>query len=457
MNDSPFFSLGSASLPLLFLDDGGLEQSRGLERSFHPARTRSQPVLTADRSWERGRIYLYGSVERRDDGFRMWYSTPKPSELAFAVSPDGLHWEKPALGVIPRENVPDHNLVYPDAHSPSIYRDPFDAPDRRYKLLSKSRSGGAQANCSSDGIHWGTPVPAFPSDDTLTLTQHPLTGEFFAYHKKQTMVRGYLRRTVWLSRSADFQTWSPAEPVFAPDPEDDAWAQSGERTDVYNLSVFPHATGFAGFPTLFRVLRSLPAPEETPTKSPDDGPIDVQLITSSNGIHWHRPASRIAMIPRGVHGNFDQGAIMGLCNTPVHTDTESWMYYTALNTGHGAPIPPKQASLGRAEWRLHGFASLFAGNETGCLETKPLRLLSPFLRANVQAGEGRLRVAVHERDGAPIAGYTMDDCVPVEGDQLRGRIAWKHRNELPTDRPVRLHLELRNSRLFSIFCADKNP
>ena len=76
-----------------------------------------------------------------------------------------------------------------------------------------------------------------------------------------------------------------------------------------------------------------------------------------------------------------------------------WIYYSAINTGHGAPVPPKRITIGRAEWRRHGFVSLDAGPEGGEVETQPLQFDSAGLVVNADAGHGELRVAVLEADG----------------------------------------------------------
>jgi hypothetical protein len=272
-----------------------------------------------------------------------------------------------------------------------------------------------------------------------------------AFHKRPATVRGFGRRVVWLSRSRDFQLWTEPELVFAPDAADDAWAtRPGERTEVYNMSVFPHAGGFIGLPAMFHVTTVRRSKSELgPGQSPVDGPIDVQFAASADGRTWHRARPCLNVIPRGAPGTFDGGAILGVSSTVVHVGDQTWVYYTALTTSHGAPMPPKRLSIGRAEWRRHGFVSLDAA-DGGRLETVPLRLRAPSLVVNADASRGRVRVALLEFDGSPIPGYSLEESEPLRADATRWHARWRSVREAPADRPLRVVLELTNSQLFSL-------
>ncbi|HEY8551698.1 MAG TPA: hypothetical protein VIL35_17185, partial [Vicinamibacterales bacterium] len=289
-------------LPLLVADDSGLASRTGVVRTFHAARTRKAPIIEADRPWEGDRVYIYGSVIRdeRTGELHMWYGTrPRPEApgghsgevpglrgdgfdlVLYATSRDGVTWHKPALGLYAFRGSKENNIVF-DLHSPSVLFDPADPdPARRYKMLGTFR-GNYYAAHSADGIRWQDYPrnPVLDKSDTITMTRDPRTGEYLAYHKRPATVRGFPRRVVWLARSRDMQTWTEPELVFAPDEVDDAWTHAPvERTEVYNMAVYPHASGFIGLPTIFRVTRQLPREQVAPGQSPVDGPIDVELAT----------------------------------------------------------------------------------------------------------------------------------------------------------------------------------
>lgn len=455
-------------VPLLFVDDAPIAAQRGLVRTIHPARTRSAPVLQSDRPWEGGRVYTYGSVYYDADTqlYRLWYMSrtqrpdgtrPAPQLRAggqdivlLATSSDGVRWDKPALGLLRYDGSTANNIVA-DFHSPAVVRDRFDPdPAKRFKLLGYS-GGNYFASYSADGVRW-TPFPknpVFKGNDTMSMTQDPRTGEFMVYFKQAASeVPG---RVVWLTRSRDMQTWTAPKLVFHSDAEDNRWAGPDQRTEVYNMAVLPHAGGFVGLPTIFRVMTRTPKEVKlAPSQSGNDGPIDVQMATSTDGETWRRTWPRVNVIPRGAPGTFDGGAILGVSSTSVDAGDETWIYYTAINTGHGAPIPPKQLTIGRAEWRRHGFASLDAGPAGGRIETQPLRFAAPVLLVNADASRGQLRVALLENDGRPITGRGFDECEILRGDKTRWEARWRDGGAVPTDRPVRVVIEMTSARLYSL-------
>ena len=459
------------NLPLLFVDDAGVASRSGVFRTVHSAHTRAAPVLEGDHPWEGARVYIYGSVYRDNatGQYRMWYQgSPAPEKgarahvpalrgngftsILYATSPDGATWTKPSLNLYAYDGSTTNNIVF-DLGSPSVLFDPFEQDaSKRYKLLG-TYGGKYHAAYSADGLNW----KSYPKSavlnyaDTITLAQDPRTGEYLAYHKRPAQIRGVGRRVVWLSRSRDFQTWSEPELVFAPDPEDDSWAeQPGEHTEVYNMSVLTHAGGYLGLPTIFRVYRTRVTNEMQSGQSPIDGPIDVQLASSVDGRTWRRSWPRVSIIPRGLPGTYDGGTLLGVSSTAVEVGDMTCVYYTAINTTHGGPIPPKRITIGRAEWRLNGFVSLDADPAGGRVETVPLRLAAPALVINADASRGQVRVALLEADGRPIPGYSLENNEPLTTDAPRWIAHWHSHTSAPIDRPVRVVVELRRASFFSI-------
>lgn len=443
-------------LPLLFADDSGIAAKAGVTRTVHPARTRKEPVLEPEQPWEGQRVYVFGSVhmDEATNRMRLWYMA-FPDYVLHATSADGVSWSKEPLGLHESKGSTANNIVH-RLHSPSVQ---FDAgekdPEKRFKMLGCKTGGigrGYHAAFSPDGLHW-TPHPRNPvlkGTDNITLARHPVTGEYLAFHRQGASLRGFMRRTVWLARSRDFQEWSDPELVFAPDEKDDTWATGpDQRTEVYNMSVYPHAAGFIGLPTMFRLTKRIPKSEAKSGQSPDDGPIDVQLVSSADGRTWQRSEPRLNLIPRGAPGTFDGGSILGVSSTATHFGDETWVYYTAMTTTHGGPVPPKRMSIGRAEWRRHGFVSLDAEGQ-GQVETKPLRLAAPTLVINADAQGGELRAALLEADGRPIPGFTLEDSLSLQSDATRWNARWKSGAAAPTDRPVRVLLKMNHCRLFSL-------
>jgi hypothetical protein len=162
------------------------------------------------------------------------------------------------------------------------------------------------------------------------------------------------------------------------------------------------------------------------------------------------------VIPNGPPGSFDAGCILNVSSTAATTDRETWLYYTGVNTTHGGTLPPKRMSLGRAVWRRYGFVSLDAADR-GRVETRPLRLGSSSLTVNADARDGEMRAAVLEADGRAIQGLSREDCEPLCADATRHTLQWRSGVTPPTDRPVRIAIDMTRARLFSLECDKENP
>jgi hypothetical protein len=454
--------------PLLFADDAGVARRSHVTRTVHLARTRTEPVLVADQPWEHLRVYMWGTVhyDPATRRFAMWYMGRPPPPLTgtrnlYAVSEDGLRWTKPALGIFEFNGSKLNNQLGIGGGSLAVMHDPLEPdPARRFKRFAH-RAGGYYPAWSADGVHWvdSGNKPALTAGDTITLAQNPNTGEYLAYHKRPLQRGGFDVRAVWLSRSRDFKTWSPAELVLAADAADQEWAtQPDERTEIYDMAVYPHAAGYLGFPAVFRnkpqvVTASLKAAGAVAA----DGPLDIQLATSVDGSTWRRSWPRVAVIPRGAPGTFDAGAILGVSCAPVHTADETWVYYSAISATHGAPVPPKVMAIGRAEWRRHGFVSADTGPQGGEIETRPLRFGSPRLVVNADASRGEARVALLEIDGRPIPGRSLADCQPLSADRTQWVVRWRDGDAVPTERPVKVVLQMNNTRLYSLASTGAEP
>lgn len=468
------------SLPLLFVDDSGIASRRDLVRRQHAAKSHPKPVIVADKPWEGDRVYVFGTILHNPAKglFEMWYvGVPGAGEiladtnrvfvkgfreggatpLLYATSKDGLTWDKPALGLHEFAGSKANNIVFDlDSVTVVIDRHEQDA-SRRYKLVGYSERKYWSA-VSPDGFNWRNDpaTPLWPHGDTVTMTQNPDTGEFLVYFKPWLHpVRGFQRRVVNLSRSMDFKTWSEPEVVLSPDEIDDTWAtREGERTEFYNMSVFPHAGGYIGLPTVFRVEYQLPRGTTGPGQSTWAGPIDVEIASSVDGSKWQRAWPRQNLIPQGDPGTFNGGAILGLATAPVNYGKETWFYYTVLTTNHGGAMPPKRISIARAEWRRDGYVSLDAGPEGGKLETKPVQFGAAQLVVNADARLGSVRAAIVEVDGRAIEGLGLTDCEPLQADTVNGKMRWKSGRTPPTDRPVRVRLEMVSTRLYSLGSVD---
>jgi len=470
-----FLAAGAAAAgnTVLFVDDAAIASRRGVERRVHAGKKLPQPVLSPERPWEGGRLYIYGTVhyDASQKLFRMWYMSrigPGQRERApglrvdradfvnYATSRDGIHWERPELGMHEFDGSRKNNIVF-DLHSPSVIVDSAE-PGAAYRYKMAGVGGPNRkywAAYSADGLHWKDYPrnPILDSSDTITVTRDPRSGRYLAFHKRPAEVRGFRRRVVWLATSPDFQEWSAPELILAPDETDDRWATKPvHRTEFYDLSGFPYAGQFLGLLAVFRVTAEnrdvKPAGGERP--SPVDGPLEIQLTHSRDGLHWSRAERRDPLIAPGPPGSFDAGGVLGVANPMVVYDDEMWVYYTAMTTTHGGALPAKRMSIGRASWRLDGFVSLDAGASGGVVETVALPGNGGRLTVNAEAAKGSIAVEALDAGGKPLAGYGRGECVEIRGDGVRQEVRWKGRAGLPAGGRIRLRLHLKNARLYSL-------
>ncbi len=469
----------------LFVDSVKIREKRGVTRVIHQAKKLENPVIKAEMPWEwkerdgvpDKRVNVYGTVlkDEKTGGFRIWYSDA--GDVLYATSNDGVKWERPILNISGETNQTNLKL-----HSSSIILDPFETdPQKKYKAVGNASKGVDEAKLqrlkdkfelvdwyrdkdhrlyysaySADGLRWTVnPEPILLGCDTITLSQDPVTGEYLAFHKRQGDPRVVGIRQVFLSVSKDMEHWSEPQPVIVADEVDNKAAKKlkgGIYSEFYNLSAFPYAGQWLGFATHFRRVDPPSAlfgnDEVNGVKRSHTGIIDVQLVHSRDGRHWHRCSDRSPVIALGPHA-YDAGSIFGLCNSPVIVGDEMRIYYTAVTTPHGGLAPDRQQSVAMASWPLDRLASLRAGEKQGSVETHEFVPEGRRLFVNADIGKGRLMVEVLDASGKTLAGYESEAGAIQGENSVKLPIRWKDAAELPAGVPMRLRFHLENGDLFS--------
>src|SRR5579863_10090644 len=246
----------------LFLDDFVVGRQRNVQRRLHrPIRSSAHPVVCADQLWERGvaGVDIAGGTvlfDREDHMFKMWYRTNQAfleeapdgsfreatgaAYLAcYAVSRDGVKWEKPNLGLTEFQGSRQNNILPPGKGGRSFVRRPnlikdYAEPDpqKRYKMvyLDEIEEGFVLVTAySADGINWVMAAdpptvfrrPVIPNG--VLFGWDPKLNQYVLYHRNATMtaadvdgrqVRSDLRRVV-RSASSDFSTWGDTKTAFA--------------------------------------------------------------------------------------------------------------------------------------------------------------------------------------------------------------------------------------------------
>ncbi|HWB34967.1 MAG TPA: hypothetical protein VHA75_02980, partial [Rugosimonospora sp.] len=287
----------------LFADDVNIASVDGFTRGVVPASRLDDPVIQPELPWETYATYLYGTVlpDQANGGYRMWYHTGR---ICYAHSDDGVHWEKPALGLNYIDGQ-DSNWVFNPTSTTapelsSVLYEPDDPdPNRRYKMMFSTGNSFFNVAFSPDGMHWTEPSPTAvlrAGSEIANVVRDPATGLYLAYIRSEP-AKAYPvglsgRRRIALCTSPDFLNWSAKTPMIDPDAIDDAWVTdpSVQRTEFYGMAGVPYAGQWLGLLPTFRVTEIIsPHPS---TQSAFEGPIHCELISSRDGQHWDRCSDR---------------------------------------------------------------------------------------------------------------------------------------------------------------------
>src|SRR5262249_17393742 len=121
---SPNAVLRIGHVKQLFLDDFVVGSVDGLSRKLHePTRHPRNPLIVGDQPWERWVIGVNGRPVMYDDEsheFKMWYGSYLPEaasptgiryRVCYAVSKDGIHWDRPVLGQVEWPGTRGTNII----------------------------------------------------------------------------------------------------------------------------------------------------------------------------------------------------------------------------------------------------------------------------------------------------------------------------------------------------------
>lgn len=464
----------------LFIDDYLIAERQNVRRQLHqPKKHPANPVLVPEYPWERpAPVLAYCLRDEHLGRFRLWYRARLSYEAEdgreynypnlYAESSDGIHWERPELGLYPWEGSTKNNIILPAGDLRGLIHEPEDeqAP---WKAVWEHNSGarspewipeqGYYLYTSPDGIRWdlaGQVVPhgSQPQPDdapSLPLPRLGDTGHVRWDPKLNVYVcdaKGTLRRDIkggghrfrLQMESDDLYHWTRPRVVAFPDRNDLAQGTIG----FYGLLGFPYESLWLGF---LRVHR------EEPWKR-----VDVQLMTSHDGRTWGRACDRGTFLPLGAEGGWEPDYSEINHQGPLLVDDELWFFYRGSEmTSHRNPDSDVEASMaiGLATLRRDGFASLTADGASGHVTTRPLTFEGRELYVNAAVeSNGSVCVEALDRQGQPFANFTAQTCRPVTGDETAQPVTWEagDLDNVP-GRPVRLRFHLQSAHLYAFWVA----
>lgn len=436
----------------LFLDDTIVESTHGLTRTLHQpekrgavirspnpqqtVQTRSCPVW--DPEHHHYKIWVLG-IDRP-----LWQST------------DGLHWIPGPI---------------PDMRTDHVVYDP-ETSDRSQRFKAALLNQGFAV--SNDGVHWNKlSVPRIDSSDEGNLSFDPSEGLFIHTVKRGSKSGRALAVAVsrdfqnWTDHGLVFQTDEfdqeagrkaiaarKADPTLEQCPYD---SPDTYRVDIYNMGVFHYEGLYIGMPAIYHATGPVPNYPNTV------GFHLVQLVCSHDLLNWKRVADRATFIgPSCRHsGAYDLTQILPP-SAPLVMGEELWFYYTGLKyrgnwsyvgtypDGEYVPVPGKDRDVGAvclATLRRDGFVSLDAGTTEATLLTRPLALKSSQLFLNAQTFDGSIQITVLDESGQELAASDI-----ISGDNTAFRVTWSVAElKLPDTKRVQLKFTMKNASIYSFW------
>ena len=350
---------------------------------------------------------MFGSVFRHGNQWRMYYvsyNRPAQSLCCLAYSRDGIHWERPNLGLFEFQGSKANNIVLAprpgeDNDGPTICYDPQDskAPYKMMYYGYGKLERGEYVAFSKDGIIWEhhTGPVLSTGDRTNLMGSRDRNGKFVAYMRHKNMMQLHRGRSVWRIESDDFLHWTEPEAVLRQDLLEDP------NTELYGLSVFPYSDFYMGM-------------LERWYDNPDV--IEVQPAWSYDGRQWHRPEKRSAFIGPAHPWNRSWNSCAD--TEPIREGNQLCFYFGARSGAHGREFPHPFGAIGLASITVDRFAAIRGDFKEGLLLTRPISwpggdlilnsTNSRYPRAHPTSGSGKLMVEVRDEGNQPIAGFSGD-------------------------------------------------
>jgi hypothetical protein len=448
----------------LFVDRYLIDKLDGVELRLH--RPQSAGIaLKFDQPWE-GQVSGYVTVIHDGDTYRMYYrgrpltgygdNDPRAQEVTcYAESPDGIHWNKPKLGLISFGGNKENNAILADVghvthnFAPFLDARPGVPKSERFKAVGGSRQSGLIAFVSEDGIHFRKlreePIitgGAFDSQNNILWSEHEQCYVCF--------FRTFKNGVRWITRttSTDFRNWTPAvDMTFGDAPHEHLYTNQ-------TVAYFRAAHIYIGTAARFWPERRSLTDEQVAALNLDsdenyDGlkgeTSDAVLLTSRGGDRYDR-----TFLESLVRPGLDLRNWTARSNYPargiVPTGPDEMSMY--IQRAYGQP----SAHLERLTFRTDGIASAHADYQPGDLVIKPLTFDGNRLLLNLStSAAGGVFVELQDESGKPIPGFTLDECRELNTDDLAREVAWKNGSDVGplSGKPVRLRFRLKDADLYA--------
>lgn len=448
----------------LLLDSTKIESSENIRIAVGtPVKYLGNPLFGEDRPWEPRFDNMYPNViwDDTEKIYKCWYNPflvevedwlgstnerkrwlyPRQSGLCYATSKDGIHWEKPALEILPFRGQ-SSNILMRDVHGVGVFRDDRESnPDRRFKSIFVNQVEGRRTTVavtfSPDGIHWGKQTVL--SNVKLMADTHnnalwaPTLNRYVAFTRDwdprewKRNSRGEIPAVRLVARieSEDFENWSDPKTVLR---------GINDNLQVYAMPVFYYAGIYLGLPVIIDAK---------------DDRTHAELAWSKDTVTWHRIDIGTPFIPNSEKkGDYDWGCAYPAA-VPIITKDDIKLYYAGSD---GLHFGERKAYLALATLRPDGFAAAtpIAPDKSGEIVSTPVALQADDqlqITADVES-DGSVMVTLLDQDGSELT-----KSIPMKGSFTARKVEWQTKGTLPSGE-YRIRFTLNRARLYSYETAN---
>lgn len=505
-------------LPLLFdrpaaaVVQLGSRKHLFMDSAFVQSMNRLQFVVNPPEKMERvidnikGQFRKHLTVVEDEKGVIRIYNGGVDDYLAVYTSTDGVHFEAPDLGKGAYKGYKNIAIDQPNGGTGTPFIDPNGSPEERWKYLSDYHRRGVYLFTSPDGYTWTrkkTALLPFRSGTQSCTFYDDQRQRYISYHRSdigalpndQNVRSSSLTELVDLNRPVEFKPLTQKDYVtaalsislrsplpwfldngpltpggfglefprnFDPVPEDPS------ETDIYVTKAQKYEWApdtYVAFPIIYFHYEG--AQKETRRVLEDakygrgSGPLETQVAVSRDGVNWkryHRPA----YVGIGLHEGRDVKTAY-IAHGMVRRGREIWQYYFGETQYHSAL---KRDDAGRGVYRLvqrlDGFVSLDSPYDTEAeLVTRPFTFTGNTLQLNIDTdAAGYAQVGFIDEAGRPVEGFSVDDCVYINGDFIDAPVEWLHKGTDVSSlqgKTVRLVFKMRGSKLYALQFVTNPP
>jgi hypothetical protein len=477
----------------VFIDGRFLASAKNVRLIVHPPCKTGERTLVADKPWEGGGIGTYNTAMWVDGVYHLWYAAR--GGICYARSRDGIHWEKPSLGLAEFEGRHDNNIVIGHGaggmdHVSSegmVFYDPTAPADQRFRYAVRisDELKDTVIFSSPDGIHWRLthrkvltftrPDQRQHLDSQNVIFWDDRLHKYVAYMRRNQFQPGFRGRSIARSEADRLDGFSEVQDspiVLGPDAED---ASLGGKpvVDYYTSGAMKYPWAQDAYYMFPQVYFCYPPGQlaEFPASGPpvvNAGPLHTQFAASRDGIHWER-FGREPFVRLGLKGDFDSATARVFSGLVPSVDgREMYLYYQGSDHSHGwgrdernnrlltaAGLAPVQnvSLISRLVLRRDGFISARAAYSGGEFTTPPLKFSGRELVLNVDtSATGMLRCELLDQHTQPIPGYALADCDLIHtANEINRVVKWKGQADVSAlaGRPVRLRCVYRDTDLYA--------